>query len=1051
MGQIPSRHRPLSHNPTLSTTHSSSSSTRVADQSSSHSSHHNSDLSNQAPLPSKRTNRRSFLGTLRSPLRHSSNHQRTSTPQGDAHRPNAHKRWTLYGRRKPSEPARAPPDQLPGYDEAQQPGESSRVRIVPPSSPPPSNPATATTTTTADLKGKAKEDNPAASAAELVGATMPGPSSSGSSPMDASQPNSMPFSGTATDVSSSSTSSPPTSRDPVAALNHDPRPLPTISIEPDSTPNWARDNPEPFDVMERPATPPDPAQAPPPETRRNFPAAGTLVVVQGVVHTSDVSQSNSAEPNDAAPSHPASPAPPSGDRPSRRRFSDLLPRPIRSRRSSYAAPESQSSETTASTESENQEESSATSEASQEQPVQEDPPVPASRPLSLSPTSIDVLGTLLSVATAATAASLVSGSSDPLLTSGLALPGMQGMQPTPSPMSEQGHGHSHSLSQSSGQGQSRPLSPTPTAGLASRDRVRNAWAGLRDRLGLRPSSPTSAPVSPPTMSPSPEPEPPLSPGSPTTPVDPRTQLLADMARAFQMGMGLDDTPGSGSRSGAAAQASPAIEVSLGDGQQRQQQAQQQERPPPPEDSFERFLMDLQVDLRRTLEDGQPEAEPEAERAPDRGQDVEPTAVNPPPSVYPQESLLSAADLTSASADIEGLPALPSDSDDLSDGELGADDGDNREPEAETATPSQPSSSQPEPRPTSQGSQTPRRTVAGSERRPGGGINWWRMYRFPPMVVPHGSGAPGSAPSPTSPSSPPSTTSPSTETTATATGDASAAEGQHNEALLTSPDLQGTQTQDGNTVVPVIVVGLQSVHGHGHAQGHRHEGHDEHPPLPPPLLPQDQAHDNEHALQDELAGEVTAESPRDRERERRWSTRAADALRGFRPAPGAGTARHESSAPGSGAGEGGARTGDDGHGSTTFFIYVIGGYYPPNHQLVVGTDPLDSFEELAELLGQVKPPTATKEDIDNSGLEVIRSGVLAEYEKIGRIAPMCVDRCLICLEDYDPEEDLRLLSCRHVFHRDCVDRWLETGRNNCPACRSQGVTTNPGSIPIPSSA
>ena len=81
------------------------------------------------------------------------------------------------------------------------------------------------------------------------------------------------------------------------------------------------------------------------------------------------------------------------------------------------------------------------------------------------------------------------------------------------------------------------------------------------------------------------------------------------------------------------------------------------------------------------------------------------------------------------------------------------------------------------------------------------------------------------------------------------------------------------------------------------------------------------------------------------------------------------------------------------------------------------------------------------------------------------------QCLICLEDYDPEEELRLLSCRHVFHRDCVDRWLETGRNNCPACRSQvrmssndltcllrfffafqGVTTNgPGAIPIPSSA
>ena len=230
------------------------------------------------------------------------------------------------------------------------------------------------------------------STAELVSPNVPGASSSfidSSSGSSASQPSSVPFSGTATDHSSS-TSSSATSRDPVAALNHDPRP-PTISIQPDSTPDWPHHNPEPFDVMERPVTPPDPAQAPPPEGRRNFPAAGTLAVVQRVVHTSDISQSNNLELSDTA-LHPASAVPPQGERPPRRRFSDLISRPIRSRRSSYAAPESQLS---ASTESENKEASSATSEASQEQPVQEDTAAPASRPLSLSPTSIDVLGTLL--------------------------------------------------------------------------------------------------------------------------------------------------------------------------------------------------------------------------------------------------------------------------------------------------------------------------------------------------------------------------------------------------------------------------------------------------------------------------------------------------------------------------------------------------------------------------------------------------------------------------------------------------------------------------------
>ena len=28
-----------------------------------------------------------------------------------------------------------------------------------------------------------------------------------------------------------------------------------------------------------------------------------------------------------------------------------------------------------------------------------------------------------------------------------------------------------------------------------------------------------------------------------------------------------------------------------------------------------------------------------------------------------------------------------------------------------------------------------------------------------------------------------------------------------------------------------------------------------------------------------------------------------------------------------------------------------------------------------------------------------------------------------------------MSCRHAFHQTCVDEWLQTGRNNCPACRT----------------
>jgi len=105
--------------------------------------------------------------------------------------------------------------------------------------------------------------------------------------------------------------------------------------------------------------------------------------------------------------------------------------------------------------------------------------------------------------------------------------------------------------------------------------------------------------------------------------------------------------------------------------------------------------------------------------------------------------------------------------------------------------------------------------------------------------------------------------------------------------------------------------------------------------------------------------------------------------------------------------------------------------------------MNSFEalwELAELLGQVKPPVATQEDIANSGLEVIKMSEIAKYREEGKIASNTIEKCLVCLDDYEETEELRLMSCKHLFHKVCVDKWLQQGRNNCPACRTKGVQT-----------
>lgn len=52
---------------------------------------------------------------------------------------------------------------------------------------------------------------------------------------------------------------------------------------------------------------------------------------------------------------------------------------------------------------------------------------------------------------------------------------------------------------------------------------------------------------------------------------------------------------------------------------------------------------------------------------------------------------------------------------------------------------------------------------------------------------------------------------------------------------------------------------------------------------------------------------------------------------------------------------------------------------------------NNTRELAELLGQVKPPIATREEIEKSGLEVFKASLLQEYEANGKVASNCVDR------------------------------------------------------------
>ncbi|CAN1178372.1 Brassinosteroid-responsive RING protein 1 [Linum perenne] len=47
-----------------------------------------------------------------------------------------------------------------------------------------------------------------------------------------------------------------------------------------------------------------------------------------------------------------------------------------------------------------------------------------------------------------------------------------------------------------------------------------------------------------------------------------------------------------------------------------------------------------------------------------------------------------------------------------------------------------------------------------------------------------------------------------------------------------------------------------------------------------------------------------------------------------------------------------------------------------------------------------------------------------------------ESCAVCLYDFGDEDEIRsLANCRHVFHRECLDRWMGYDRRTCPMCRT----------------
>uniref|UniRef100_A0A5B7AMB1 Putative E3 ubiquitin-protein ligase XERICO isoform X1 n=1 Tax=Davidia involucrata TaxID=16924 RepID=A0A5B7AMB1_DAVIN len=47
-------------------------------------------------------------------------------------------------------------------------------------------------------------------------------------------------------------------------------------------------------------------------------------------------------------------------------------------------------------------------------------------------------------------------------------------------------------------------------------------------------------------------------------------------------------------------------------------------------------------------------------------------------------------------------------------------------------------------------------------------------------------------------------------------------------------------------------------------------------------------------------------------------------------------------------------------------------------------------------------------------------------------------CSVCLTEFEPDAEINHLSCGHVFHKICLEKWLKYWNVTCPLCRTRMV-------------
>jgi hypothetical protein len=108
---------------------------------------------------------------------------------------------------------------------------------------------------------------------------------------------------------------------------------------------------------------------------------------------------------------------------------------------------------------------------------------------------------------------------------------------------------------------------------------------------------------------------------------------------------------------------------------------------------------------------------------------------------------------------------------------------------------------------------------------------------------------------------------------------------------------------------------------------------------------------------------------------------------------------------------------------------------PNYFSSLFSGLLSSFFLLPEYTPQVyiqQPPTAFEDVKIVCPKEIITNLPEKKYLETDKK----FNECIICLEDFNDEDIVKELPCIHVYHINCINKWLSQNSNKCPVCKKE---------------